>query len=136
MHDLVAEGKIELKKRVPCTVVYHDPCYLGRYNQVYDPPRDLLRKTPGVVLKEGGKNREKSLCCGAGGSRIFMEEHIGTRVNHARLEDLKVNARPDIIGVACPFCMTMLSDAVKDKGEEESIDTLDIAEIVAKSVNI
>ena len=89
---------------------------------------------PGITLQEMERNRERSFCCGAGGGRMWMEEHLGTRINHSRFEDA-VKTKADMIGTACPFCLTMLEDATKDKEMEESIRVRDVAELVLESMH-
>ncbi len=130
---LIKENRIQLSGEVKKKITYHDSCYLGRHNGIYDEPRDILESISGVELKEPSLNREKGLCCGAGGGRMFMEEDRGSRINHKRLEDIKETANPEEICTACPFCMTMLTDAAKETGDETLI-TRDIAEIVAEAI--
>ncbi|MCR6098586.1 (Fe-S)-binding protein [Salipaludibacillus agaradhaerens] len=127
------EGRIRPKKEVNETIVYHDSCYLGRYNDVYDPPREILKAIPGVKLVEMERNRENGMCCGAGGGMMWMEENTGTRVNEARTEQALATS-PGVIGSACPYCLTMLSDGTKAKEMEDSVKTLDVAEIVVASL--
>lgn len=113
-------------------ITYHDSCYLGRYNNVYDQPRDILRAIPGVELVEMTRSRENGMCCGAGGGMMWMEENAGKRVNIARTEQaLEVN--PSVISSACPFCLTMLADGTKST-EVETVKTKDIAEILDLAV--
>ena len=114
--------------------MYHDSCYLGRYNEVYDAPRDILKAIPGVKLKEVNYwNRNKGLCCGAGGAQMFMEEQGEKRVNVKRtLQLLDTGAKT--IASACPFCMTMLTDGLKAEDKEDAIKQMDIAELLAHSV--
>jgi Fe-S oxidoreductase len=129
---LLAEHRVPLEtengRRL--TVAYHDSCYLGRYNDIYDAPRETLRRAlPVVELVEPKRNRDRGLCCGAGGGRMFMEERTGKRINVERTEEL-LATQPDQIAVACPFCMTMISDGVK--AADSSVPVVDIAEVVAE----
>lgn len=131
--ELVKEGRLKPKYEVNETVTFHDSCYLGRYNEVYDPPREILKSIPGVILVEMERNRETGMCCGAGGGLMWMEEDSGTRVNVARTEQaLAVN--PSVISSGCPYCLTMISDGTKAKEVEENVQTLDVVEILEKSV--
>jgi Fe-S oxidoreductase/nitrate reductase gamma subunit len=127
--NLIDTGKLKLSKEQKARITYHDSCYLGRYNQVYDQPRKILNAIPGMEVMEMERSRDKGLCCGAGGARMFMEETIGKRINMERTEEA-LALRPDIIGTACPFCMTMMTDGVKAKEASESVQVKDIAEIV------
>jgi Fe-S oxidoreductase len=130
---LIKEGKLVPKYEVNETITFHDSCYLGRYNEVYDPPREILKAIPGVKLVEMERNREKGMCCGAGGGLMWMEEDTGTRINVARTEQaLAVN--PTVISSGCPYCLTMLSDGTKAKEVEDRIGTYDVAELLEKSV--
>ncbi|MDP4127630.1 MAG: (Fe-S)-binding protein [Bacillota bacterium] len=131
--DLLKEGRLKPTKRVEEKVAYHDSCYIGRYNNIYESPRDILRAIPGIELLEMERNRQNALCCGAGGGRMWMEEREGTRVNIARTE-MALQVNPTVIGSNCPYCLTMLSDGTKAKEVEEQVQTLDIAEIIEKSV--
>jgi Fe-S oxidoreductase/nitrate reductase gamma subunit len=131
---LVAEGRLKLTNAVNQKLTFHDSCYLGRYNSIYDQPRKVMATVPGITLHEMDRNRERSFCCGAGGGRMWMEEHLGTRINHSRFEDA-VKTKADMIGTACPFCLTMLEDATKDKEMEESIRVRDVAELVLESMH-
>lgn len=131
--QLVKEGKLVPKHAVNETITFHDSCYLGRYNEVYDAPRDILKAIPGVDLKEMERNRDTAMCCGAGGGLMWMEEETGHRINVSRTEQaLAVN--PSVISSGCPYCLTMLSDGTKAKEVEENVDTLDVAELLEKSV--
>jgi Fe-S oxidoreductase len=130
---LVAEGKLVPTKPVEGRVVYHDSCYLGRYNGVYDPPREILRRIPGVELVEPEYwTKQRGLCCGAGGAQMFMEEQNQDRVNVKRtLQLLDTGAKT--VASACPFCMTMLTDGIKSKSLEDSIKQLDVVELLERS---
>ena len=111
--DLIAKGKIKLTKSQDGIFTYHDSCFLGRYNKVYDQPRAILNAIPGMKLAEMDRNLSKSFCCGAGGARMWMEEE-GERINNART-DQAIATNASTIAVGCPFCLTMLSDGIKDK---------------------
>jgi Fe-S oxidoreductase len=129
---LLQEGRVALQgdtgKRL--TVAYHDSCYLGRYNDIYDAPRETLRRAlPVVNLIEPKRTRDRGLCCGAGGGRMFMEERTGKRINVERVEELLATGA-DTIAVACPFCMTMMHDGAKAR--DANVQVLDIAEVVAE----
>jgi Fe-S oxidoreductase len=126
--NLIESGKLKLSKEQKARITYHDSCYLGRYNQMYDQPRKIFNAIPGMEVVEMERSRDKGLCCGAGGARMFMEETIGKRINMERTEEA-LALRPDIIGTGCPFCMTMITDGVKAK-EASSVQVKDIAEIV------
>jgi Fe-S oxidoreductase len=111
------------------TVAYHDSCYLGRYNDVYDAPRETLKRAlPVINLVEPKRTKDRGLCCGAGGGRMFMEENVGKRINVERTEELLATGA-ETIAVACPFCMTMISDGVK--AVQSEVPVMDIAEVVA-----
>lgn len=129
----VKEGKLKPQHAIQETITFHDSCYLGRYNEVYDAPRDILRAIPGVTLVEMERNRETGMCCGAGGGLMWMEESAGTRINIARTEQA-LAVRPSVISSGCPYCLTMLSDGTKAKEVEETVETLDVTEILERSV--
>jgi Fe-S oxidoreductase/nitrate reductase gamma subunit len=133
--DLIAEGKIILKKPVEGLFTYHDSCFLGRYNGIYDQPRRILRAVPGLKLTEMERTLARSFCCGAGGARMWMEEDIGERINNMRT-DQAIAAGADKVAVGCPFCLTMLSDGIKDRKKEETMAALDIAEIVWRAMDL
>ncbi|MDQ0214180.1 Fe-S oxidoreductase [Oikeobacillus pervagus] len=130
---LVKEGKLVPKYEVNETITFHDSCYLGRYNEVYDPPREILKSISGVKLIEMERNRETGMCCGAGGGLMWMEEDTGHRINVARTEQA-LNVNPSVISSGCPYCLTMLSDGTKAKEVEDKVSTLDVAEILEKAV--
>lgn len=130
---LIKEGKLVPKYEVNETITFHDSCYLGRYNEVYNPPREIIKSIPGVKLVEMERNRETGMCCGAGGGLMWMEEDTGARINVARTEQaLAVN--PSVISSGCPYCLTMLSDGTKAKEVEDKVKTFDVAELLEKSV--
>ncbi|MBG9773234.1 hypothetical protein ABD71_08840 [Brevibacillus laterosporus] len=127
------EGRLTPKKEVKERITYHDSCYLGRYNNIYDMPRQILQEIPGVEIVEMKRSQCDSMCCGAGGGLMWMEEHEGTRVNVARTEQaLEVN--PTAIASACPYCLTMMDDGLKMKEAEEQVKARDIAEILADAL--
>ncbi len=135
---LVAEGRLTPVEPLDKKVTYHDPCYLGRHNKVYTPPREVLASIPALAAQEMHRCKDRGFCCGAGGARFWMEEKIGKRVNVERTDEaLALN--PDLISTACPFCMVMLADAVTAKvanGEaREDVQVLDVAQILRRSVN-
>ncbi|MFS0916547.1 (Fe-S)-binding protein [Brevibacillus sp. 179-C 1.1 NHS] len=131
--ELIQQGRIQPSKEVTESIAYHDSCYIGRYNNIYDLPRQILKKIPGVQVLEMGRNKEDAMCCGAGGGMMWMEETQGKRVNIARTEQALV-LKPTTIGSNCPYCLTMMSDGVKAKEAEDLVKTLDIAEIVEKAI--
>jgi Fe-S oxidoreductase len=131
---LLAEGKLRPDNPLSARVAYHDSCYLGRWNGVYDAPRQVL----GKVQKDGQvvellRTKERGFCCGAGGGRMWQEEKIGTRVNRNRTKEI-LESGAEVAAVACPFCTIMITDGVKDAGAEERVQVLDIAEVVRKSL--
>lgn len=132
--ELVRQGKLTPTKRVERKIAYHDSCYLGRYNDVYDPPRDVLRAIPGLTVLEPAATRDRGLCCGAGGAQMFKEEEHGSeRVNVLRTLQL-LETKPDAISSACPFCMRMLTDGLATKGRED-IPQLDVAEMLLEAMS-
>ena len=130
---LIAEGKVEFKLNGSQAITYHDSCYLGRYNDIFDAPRDILQLIPGVELREMERSRRFGMCCGAGGGRMWMEEEPDKRVNIRRVEQA-LETSPDVVAVACPYCMTMVDDGLKAKGVEEKVKALDVMELVADNM--
>nr|WP_306798569.1 (Fe-S)-binding protein [Oceanobacillus saliphilus] len=133
LYDLVKTGKLKPQRAINERLTYHDSCYLGRYNGVYDPPREILTAIPGLELVEMDRSRENGMCCGAGGGLMWTEETTGNRINVARTEQA-LAVQPTMISSACPYCLTMLSDGTKAKEVDEDISTMDVAEILALSV--
>ncbi|HEU0130941.1 MAG TPA: (Fe-S)-binding protein [Mycobacteriales bacterium] len=134
---LIDEGRLVPVTSVDADVTYHDPCYLGRHNQVYTPPREVLGAIGGLRSTEMHRCKERGFCCGAGGARMWMEERIGKQVNVERTEEALATGA-DIVSTACPYCMVMLSDAVSAKKSEgaapEHVEVLDVAQILARSL--
>jgi len=130
--DLLKEGKLRIIKGSGGVVVYHDPCYLGRYNDIYEPPRQVLNSVPDITLVEAERNRERGFCCGGGGGRMWLEESVGRRISELRIEQV-IETKAQIVATACPFCLQMFDDAIKAKEAEEWLKVTDIAELVAES---
>lgn len=132
LNELVKDGILKPKKPIDKTIAYHDSCYLGRYNDIYDAPRELLEAIPGVKTVEMENSKDIGRCCGAGGGRMWMEEHHGRRVNQMRLEDVKTTPAQTVAS-ACPFCKTMLSDAINET-KTQGLESMDVAELLLESV--
>ena len=134
---LVAEGKLTPVIPIEEKITYHDPCFLGRHNKVFTPPREIMEQVPGVQAQEMHRCKERGFCCGAGGARMWMEERIGKRINVERIDEA-LGTDPDTISTGCPFCLVMLGDAIsakKSSGEaKESLEVVDVAQLLARSV--
>ncbi len=130
---LIEQKKISLKYPVARRMVIHDPCYLGRVNNIYDPLRKMSRSVPGIDLKELKRNRENAFCCGGGGGRMWLHEKIGQNINNLRAEEIGESG-VELVGTACPFCMTMLEDGISSLEMEKPPRVMDIIEIVASSL--
>jgi Fe-S oxidoreductase len=130
VQQLIASGRLKISEEFPKRTVYHDSCYYGRYNDVYDEPRTLLSRA-GAQVQEMERHHKFGMCCGAGGGRMWIEEDPDKRVNLLRTEQA-LQTDPEVIAVSCPFCMTMLGDGIKAKQLEEKVQTLDVMEIVDK----
>nr|MCU0278230.1 (Fe-S)-binding protein [Candidatus Nanopelagicales bacterium] len=135
--NLVDNGRLTPVKHVDEKVTYHDPCYLGRHNKVYVPPRELVAGVPGVTMVEMERHAEKSFCCGAGGARMWMEETLGTRVNMNRTDEA-LGTGATTVAVGCPFCNVMISDGVTARQSEgaagENVAVKDVAIMLLESV--
>ena len=129
---LLAEKKLTIENPVAQKLTYHDSCYLGRWNGVYDAPRAIAQATSKEYV-EMSRSKERGFCCGGGGGRMWMEERIGTRVNNNRTEEILATGA-EVAAVACPFCTIMITDGVKAKNMEEKVQVLDVAEVIAKSM--
>jgi Fe-S oxidoreductase len=135
---LVADGRLTPAGRVEEKLTYHDPCFLGRHNKVFTPPREILEAVPGIEATEMHRCKNRGFCCGAGGARMWMEERIGKRINTERIEEA-LALDPDTISTACPYCLVMLGDAIsakKGSGEaKETLEVVDVAQLLARSVS-
>ena len=129
---LAAEGRIALNPTLEGTTTYHDPCYLGRVNGVFDAPREIVEKVKKDRFVELPRNKNEGFCCGGGGGRIWMEEHHG-KICHLRMDEA-ISVAANTIITACPYCLIMMEDAIKDKEKSESMKALDISEVVAKGL--
>jgi Fe-S oxidoreductase len=137
LSKLVAEGKLTPVERIEEKITYHDPCFLGRHNKVYSPPREIMEQVPGVQPQEMHRCKDRGFCCGAGGARMWMEERIGKRISTERIDEA-LGTNPDTISTACPYCLVMLGDAISEKKSSgdaaESLEVVDVAQILARSV--
>jgi Fe-S oxidoreductase len=131
INQLMADGRIRVNRFLSDSLTYHDPCYLGRYNEIYDAPRAVLNKLSSQGLKELPRHGTESFCCGAGGGRMWMEETIGTRINVERSREI-VAENAATVAVGCPFCLTMIEDGMKELNKDDEVKTRDIAELVAQ----
>jgi Fe-S oxidoreductase len=141
INDLIQQGKLSLSAKLSGVVTYHDSCYLGRYNGVFDAPREVLKRIPGLEIVEMKRSRESSMCCGAGGGLMWIEEELGKRVNELRVDQVKeaidsvpATGKPGIVASACPFCMTMMEDGLSSR--KAGIQDKDIAELVAEAMGL
>jgi len=133
LEHLVTAGKLTPGNGYSGTVTYHDPCYLGRHNRVFDEPRTVIDAIPGAKNVEMKRCREKGFCCGAGGARMWLEENIGKRINMERTEEA-LGTGADVVSTACPYCMIMLDDAVKAHQREDDVRVLDLSQLVEESL--
>ena len=133
--QLLADGRLDLKRPLAAKAVYHDSCYLGRYNEVYDQPREILNAVPGIELVEMERHHKRGFCCGAGGGRMWMEEDIGTKINDNRVAQA-LEKEPEIAVTACPFCMVMFEDGLKFHNRENDVKVKDVVELVAEALEV
>jgi Fe-S oxidoreductase len=137
LQHLIDEGKLIPVTPVEGLITYHDPCYLGRHNKIYTPPREIMSAVPGLRQQEMHRHKERGFCCGAGGARMWMEERIGKRINNERVDEA-LSLNPDIVSTACPFCLVMLTDSVNGKKNDgkakESVQVVDVAQLLLDSV--
>ena len=130
---LAKEGKVVGQEKVSGNVVYHDSCYLGRHNKIYEAPRTVAaRSSESGKILDVKASRERGACCGAGGGRFLLEEKTGERMSHQRIDQL-MESNPDIIAVSCPFCVLMLEDALKSKNLQNKVKVRDVSEIANES---
>ncbi len=135
LDHLVSTGRLSPGPGYRGTVTYHDPCYLGRHNRVFNQPRSVLDAIPGARQVEMRRCREKSFCCGAGGARMWMEETIGKRINMERTDEA-FSTGADVVSTACPYCMIMLDDAVRANSKEDEVRVLDLSQLVEESLSV
>jgi len=133
IHELLRQGRLKAKRPLEGRVTFHDPCYLGRVNGIYDAPREILRYIPALESKEMARSRENSFCCGAGGGRMWMHEHLGERINNIRTKEV-IETGVDWVATSCPYCLTTVEDAIKGQEMKEPVTVLDLAEILYQSV--
>ena len=131
--ELVEQGKLKLTGELKAVLAYHDPCYLGRYNREYAAPRQILGRIPGLKLRELKRSRNRSFCCGGGGSHMWIEEQPGTRINEIRLNDV-IESGADTVVTACPYCLQMMEEAIEHKQKKDSLKARDIIEIVEQAI--
>ncbi|MBI4595388.1 MAG: 4Fe-4S dicluster domain-containing protein [Candidatus Tectomicrobia bacterium] len=131
--QLLKDGKLPTTRPLDKSITYHDSCYLGRYNDIYFSPREVINSIPGLKLQELEKSRERSFCCGAGGGRMWLEEHLGKRINELRTDQI-IEKKTDLVATACPFCLTMIEDGLKVKELSEAVKAYDIAELISQSL--
>ncbi|MBW2703838.1 MAG: (Fe-S)-binding protein [Deltaproteobacteria bacterium] len=133
LHTLLEKGELVPTKPVNRTVTYHDPCYLGRHNDIYEEPRQVLQSIPGLNLVEMGRNREESVCCGGGGAQIFMERDLDERFANLRVQEA-LETGADTLVTACPYCNSMFRDSIKSLQVDDRLRVMDIAELLLESL--
>ena len=134
INKLIEDGRLKLNGAEDLgNIVFHDSCYLGRHNDIYQAPRQVVASAAGQMPTEMERHHSNGFCCGAGGGRMWMEESLGKRINVARVEEA-LSKDPQTVCVCCPYCMTMFEDGMKDKGAGDKVHVLDLAEIVARAL--
>jgi Fe-S oxidoreductase len=135
IQELIASGRLMIDRSTASSeaITYHDSCYLGRYNSEFEAPRAAIENVPGLTILEPARSGDRGLCCGAGGGRMFMEEHVGDRVNITRTNEL-LSTGAETIAVNCPFCATMITDGVKAAEKTDTVVVRDVAEILLDHV--
>ena len=131
--ELLKQNRLGINKGTGGTTTYHDPCYLGRHNDIYEPARQILRSVPGTAIVEMEQNRQRSFCCGGGGSRLWLEERVGRKINEMRAERA-LETHAEVLATACPYCLQMFEDVVKAKGDAVSLRVMDIAEVLNRAI--
>jgi Fe-S oxidoreductase len=132
---LVADGKLTAGGSPVDSITYHDSCYLGRWNREFDAPRAVIAAVGVPTVKEMARSKRHGFCCGAGGARMFMEEESDKRVNVNRTDEV-IATGVEAVAVACPFCNIMLTDGMKARDQEDKIQVLDVAELLARSIDV
>ena len=130
--QLIQDGKIKLNQNSNKKITFHDSCYLGRYSNIYQQPRDVINSVSSNLI-ELKRNKKNSFCCGAGGGRMWLEETIGERINNIRADEI-IESGAETVASACPYCLTMLTDGLKDRDAIDKIDALDIIELVEEAM--
>ncbi len=133
IHELLRDNRLGVNAGHGGTITYHDPCYLGRHNEIYEPARQILNSIPHTTVVEMEQNRQRSFCCGGGGSRLWLEERIGRKINEMRTERA-IETKADTLATACPYCLQMFEEVVKAKGDGVSLKVMDIAEVLDRSL--
>ncbi len=133
LSELLQQGRLKIKRPLEGRVTFHDPCYLGRVNGIYEAPRRILKSIPALESKEMDLSREKSFCCGAGGGRMWMSEPLGERINSIRAREV-IEARVDFVATSCPYCLIMVEDGIKSRQAEDRVSVQDLAEVLYRSI--
>ena len=132
--QLIQEGRLKLVEGMDKVITYHDSCYLGRHNDIFAAPREIISQIPETRLVEMERSKERGFCCGGGGGRFWMEERTGTRTNEMRTDQV-IETKASIVATACPYCLQMFEDGIKSKEQEESLKAMDLAELVISDIH-